>query len=196
MCWEGLWDERGCWSAEYQFPGLFFSFAWPYFFGHLLLQGICGTFLGILGCLRQAGRIEERKCRAIRTKIPFPAIQMLLQNLPMGEKTLTIKHHQHNCTNTTDTTKHPTNFSTMRVWQRLIRHASRRPHKVVFVIWTFGKEIVVKEYLTIRDVQYFPYYVMLWEFWDKLKKSEYKFNHYSNNQSDINRWYKSAKRVT
>ena len=56
------------------------------FFGHLLLQGICGTFLGILGCLRQAGRIEERKCRAIRTKIPFPAIQMLLQNLPEREK--------------------------------------------------------------------------------------------------------------
>ena len=56
------------------------------FFGHLLLQGICGTFLGILGCLRQAGRIEERKCRAIRTRIPFPAIQMLLQNLPEREK--------------------------------------------------------------------------------------------------------------
>lgn len=170
MCWEELWDETGCWSAEYQFPGLFFSFAWPYFFGHLLLQGICGTFLGILGCLRQAGRIEERKCRAIRTKIPFPAIQMLLQNLPERKKTLTMKHHQHNCTNMTDTTKRPTTFSTMRVWQRYIRHASRRPQKIVFVIWTFGKEIVVKEYLTIRDVQYFPYYVMLWEFWDRLKK--------------------------
>ena len=123
------------------------------FFGHLLLQGICGTFLGILGCLRQAGRIEERKCRAIRTKIPFPAIQMLLQNLPEREKTLTMKHHQHNCTNTTNTTKHPTTFGAMRVWRRFIRHSSRRPQKVVFVIWTFGKEIVVKEYLTIRDVQ-------------------------------------------
>ena len=48
-------------------------------------------FLRILGCLRQAGRIEGRKGTAITTKIPFPVIIILLQNLPERKKNINNK---------------------------------------------------------------------------------------------------------
>ena len=153
LCWEESWDVVGLQNTNFPVcsscsPGLFF--------GPPCLQGICRTFLGSKVVWGRQKELRKEKAEQSKLKYLFPSFKCCFRTYLRERKTLTIKHHLHYCANTTNTTKNPTTFSTMRVWQRFIRHASRRPQKVVFVIWTFGKEIVVKEYLTIRDIQYFP----------------------------------------